>query len=341
MAYNPIYGTGWEAGTLDILPPGTYGALGGSNINSITTDPVKTGTYAVQWAGSGILTSGRQWYRFPHTGGNQACVAQWIYPGNAAQWPFMDVVLEDGSTIGVRWTSSGTWVMEIDYGTVVSGTLVTAGYTWTHVQFTVTIDGTSGIFQTKIDGIDDIDYSGDTQPDTSTEIAYVRIGYNYVGNAGTAPATDDFTYGTGDLPGDVRFDVLYPTADNSVEWTPSTGSDNYALVDEIPPDTDDYVTTSGSAVATDKYDMSDWVGTAKTPIFIAQWMQAMKDTAGYGGVELYVESGGQESTSGSFNVATSWQYYQNIIMVDPDTSGSWTESAIDDVVYCVRTLQET
>jgi len=99
---------------------------------------------------------------------------------------------------------------------------------------------TDGIFQVKVDGVLDIDFSGNVG--TSLQIDSIRIGYittflysgMYVDNV----VVDDAGW-----PGNTLIRALVPTgAGNSTQWTPSSGS-NWECVDEIPASDSDYVNT--------------------------------------------------------------------------------------------------
>jgi hypothetical protein len=214
---------------------------------------------------------------------------------------------------------------------MAQGAISAAGGEWHLVELYVSISNT-GAIQSKIDGVADIDYSGDTQPGAGTTIA--KVEFRQMGGPAHNPYfyVDDITIATGDWIGDVRYDAaLVPTADTAVKgWTPSTGADNYALLDELPPSDTDYV-SSGSAGAKDLYEMSNWtpVDSSYTVEFLVDWIRARKGTAADQQIRSVVKSGSTESSGGSIPLSVTYRYYQRILATDPDTSAVWDTDGID------------
>lgn len=327
MAFTPEFGTGFEMGSIESIASGNRSAA------YIETTTVKTGTYSARIRGAAGSTDG--WIRFPKASSAYLDVGAWLYPHSGANGQRIEAVLADGNVVGVRWYSTTkTWDFYINDVLIESGTRATAVSTWQHVQLRVFVDG-SGYIQTKVDGVDDIDYSGDTQPAASAVISYLRFLTTGSVNIAYDLYVDDIAFGEDDWPGDIRFDALMPNGDDSVEWTPSTGLDNYALVDERPPSTVDYVSTSSPGL-TDKYALGDWSGTAKTPQFVMAWAYAKKDTAGDIQLQLLVDSNGDEDVSAALDLSTSDAYYSHLVAQDPDVLDVWTDSAIDALKIGIR-----
>lgn len=312
MAFVPTLGTGFEPGHIGVVPV--------SSRITIMTTPVKTGTYSLRVQGQ-LTNSG---YAAFYCSGNEVYIGVWAYPTDATKPLRIGVELTDGNRVWLLWT--GTWSLYINSTWIVSGTVITSASTWQHVQMHIVI-GDSGSVQTKVEGIDDIDYSGDTKPGTSDTIQYVLAWTVGTGSTWISHYIDDIVYGTGDWPGDVRFNAVVPDGDDSVQWTPSTGVSNYALVDEKPPVDTDYV--SSDVAERDVYTSGDWAGANKTNIFVVHWLRGMKDTAGSRKLKMLAISNGAESIGAEFDLATSYTYYSRVITSDPCGGSTWTESAID------------
>lgn len=319
MTFTPYFGTGFEVGHIGIIAATNY------NRASISTTTVKTGTYSLMLDGT---SNNGAWARFAHSGA-YLDVAAWVYAVSSTYMPRIEAVLADGNVVDVRFATTG-WKAYVDAALVASGTVAVALNTWHHVQVRFFIDN-AGYIKTKVDGIDDIDYSGDTQPGASAAISYARMQVHAIASASSDAYIDNFVYGTGDWPGDIRFDGLVPNGDSSVQWTPSTETDNYALVDERPPSDVDYVST-GSLNYKDLYTLGDWSGTGKTPQFVMAWHRAWKDAAGDRSMSQIISSGGTESSSGSFALATSGTYYWKLFATEPSTGSTWTDATIDGLL---------
>ena len=93
-----------------------------------------------------------------------------------------------------------------------------------------------------------------------TEVGVDRIRFQLNGlNQFTTPTIDDvYVTNSGARLGESRVAALYPNADTAdADWTPSTGTDHYALVDETTVNSDaDYV-ASGTVGDLDLYETGD------------------------------------------------------------------------------------
>src|SRR5574340_1629974 len=126
---------------------------------------------------------------------------------------------------------------------VATGTAIYQIDTFYLLEFRVKIDDTVGVAQMKVDGVIDIDYSGDTKPGTATTINNLALVSNYNVAVGAADVFfDDLaindTTGAVDNSwcGDGRVIYLAPNAaGDATQLTPSAGA-NYAAVDDRPHD---------------------------------------------------------------------------------------------------------
>lgn len=326
MTFIPEWGTGFEMGSVEVTPAAYRTDV------AINTTTVKTGTYCIRIPGPDTGTRYIQFNRVVPS--PYLDLGVWINPGGSSDR--IVLTIDDTHTISLRRSSTDrTWDAYIDDALAEAGTIRTTSNAYQNVQLRVLVDGAAGYIQTRVDGADDVDYSGDTQPDTGTDIESVQIRTTGIPNYTLYTYVDDFVYGTDDWPGDIRFDGVVPDGDDSVEWTPSAGSDNYALVNEVPPSTLSSV-SAGTAALTDKYTLGNWSGAAKTPQFVTVWAYAKKDTAGTIQLQLLVDSNGDEDVSSAMALSTSDAYYQHLVDSDPDTLGEWTDGIIDALKIGIR-----
>jgi len=314
-----LKGTGMEMGSLGVFS-GSSGAL--------STITVHTGTYSLVLGYNHFAT-------MTFTAQNGVYISLWLYMDGNDDYYFE---FRKSSTALVhvkRNTSSQAWDVYRGAGAALlaSGSIVTVASSWYHIQVHITIHDTTGVVETWIDGVQDINFSGDTQPgsDTTGDTLYI---YQYLSGA---LYIDDITVGDeagGQLP-DIRYDLLVPDGDDSVEWTPSTGVDNYALVDEVPPSDVDYVSV-GSPNFTDVYTLGDWSGSAKTPQFLVAWVRAKKDVAGARQLSHGLRSGGSDDLTGAYNLTTDFKYYDHIITDDPDGGGALDDTVIDGLKFVLE-----
>jgi len=323
MAYTPIWGTGFEMGSKEVVAASDI-----TGTVAIETGVVHTGNYALKvfgaWDPDGVF--GIQL----DSDVAELYAAVWLYAStdSGAQSQFY-FITTDGYRIELR-NDSAYWDAYVDNVKVTDGSVGAAGGSWHLVELYVSISDT-GAIQTKIDGVADIDYSGDTKPGTGTEIT--KVEFRQSGTISSQPSfyVDDLTLATGGWIGDVRYGAaLVPTADTAIKWwEPSTGADNYALLDELPPSDTDYV-SSGSPGTKDLYEMADYSGDGTSEIqFIVDWIRARKGTASDQQIRSVLKSGSTESSGGSIDLSVTYRYYGRILATDPDTSAAWDDTGID------------
>lgn len=130
--------------------------------------------------------------------------------------------------------------------------------TWYQVEFMVRIDSTDGAFEVRIDGVPVtglVKSAVDTDGGSSVLPDRVQFDNASAGNAdyddltikvGFDGWTDSDWIGRRD--GYPKITTLYPNADGALDnWTPSTGADMYAVVDETPASTTDYISSNTAA----------------------------------------------------------------------------------------------
>lgn len=168
---------------------------------------------------------------------------------------------------------------------VATGTVMMVD-NWNTIEVHLLINDSTGKIQVKVNGLLDIDYTGDTQPGSDTAVNNL-----YVSNGGSY-AIDDLalndTNGSFDNSwcGDGHIEILVPNADGDVnDWMGSDGdkTNNWQLVDEIPSTGDtDYVTTSGYGIQ-DMYNLGAFTDTNKVITRIIPAVR-VKDASALGGV---------------------------------------------------------
>lgn len=117
--------------------------------------------------------------------------------------------------------------------------------------------------------------------------------------------------------GDRHWQARTPTTDGHyAQWTPSTGSNHAALVDEIPPNTTDYNSTSGVGNI-DSFNTDDPSGPATASVICAYTMYLQKDTGGATGVEGLFRLAGSDRVGTEFQVPSPWAFKQSFLCSKP------------------------
>jgi hypothetical protein len=164
---------------------------------------------------------------------------------------------------------------------------------WHYLEIEAVIHDTSGIVTVWMDGVQVIDLSGvDTKQQTEAGVDRIRFQLNGL-NQFTTPTIDDvyITHG-GTRLGESRVVVLYPNADTAdADWTPRTGVDHFATVDETTVNGDTDYVASGTVGDLDLYEMSDLPFTPDIIHAVQVTMCARKDDAATREVRSKVKSG--------------------------------------------------
>lgn len=329
-----IWMSGLEAGSLDIFPHVDSAAA----ISAVQT---RTGAYSLHLPS----TNDRAWLILG-VGYTELFLRIGLYMtgGNGANdrtfCTLLDNLGNELLTFQVRQADSVLLVRRGDYddALIASGGIVPTN-TWCCIEIHVLIDNAAGIIQIRIDGVQIINFSGDTQIDANNETRVVALGAD--------PATGIYVcYGYYDdlainsihgirnnsWPGLGGIVGLVPTgAGNYTQLTPSAGA-NWAAVNEVPPDDDAAYVESATIDLKDTYRMQDLIITPGQVANIAavQWLCRAYNTVSQGGdfarlMRLY----GVDYQGDDAGYDRSYDYHPEIIAESLDTGQEWTEDEVN------------
>ena len=179
----------------------------------------------------------------------------------------------------------------------------------------------------KINGITDIDFTGDTKPGANTQFNTIKLGscegsYSYA-------YFDNFIMDDADWIGDTKIQAVVPTgAGNTTGWTPSAGA-NWECIDEIPPNDADYVSIN-AIDTTDTYVTGNLAG-AIANIKCVQ-VQARVKTDGAPtptNLKLVTRVNGTDYLSGDNLVPIAEKGFYNLWELNPDDAAAWEEADVN------------
>lgn len=230
----------------------------------------------------------------------------------------LNVAVNSAGAIVVFRGTSGTANTLI---TTASG-LVSAG-TWYHLGVEVVRSATVGTCNVYLNGVQVVSLTGaNTGSDAVSSI--VCASQNNV----NVTWDDFYVCDVATWLGECRSSPLVPTSDVSVDFTPSTGSSNYAVVDELPPDTSDYV-YSDVASDRDLYGVTDLSFTPLSIAGVKTSLLARKDDISTRTFRSVLKSGSTTATGATTAAQGSYSFSSDIFPTDPDTSSAWTKSGVD------------
>jgi hypothetical protein len=236
--------------------------------------------------------------------------------------------------------SSASSRLEIYYG----GTLAATGvhefrrYITYHIEIYVLIANENGRFVVKLNGVTDIDYTGDTQgSDTSNQMDRIRFG-SFGGTTGTSIYVDDVIVDDSNFPGDTRIQkIAINGAGTTTQWTPSIGV-NYQCVDEIPADDADYVYTN-TVDQIDSYNVTSLEGEIESVKCIQVQARAKKEGLSTPqNLQLGVRTNAIDYFGGSQALESDYKGFSEIWESNPATSSAWTKAVIDDLEIGIKSI---
>jgi hypothetical protein len=236
------------------------------------------------------------------------------------------------NTDGTIGAYRGTTLLGTTSGSVSNG--VTSYW-----EFLVTISNTVGVVTVKKDGVSVLSLTSQDTNNGSASDAWTEAIVGRIVSLGTTMTWDyDDLYicdGSGSAPqntflGDVRVDVLRPTADgNSQMSTPSTGSDQYAMVDETTPNSDTDYNTLAAAADKDTFTTGNAPVSGATVFGVQTVAIARKEDAGTATLNGVVRHSGTDYDGSASGVSSSYSAVRNIFAVNPGTAAAWSTSEVD------------
>lgn len=197
------------------------------------------------------------------------------------------------------------------------------------IEAYIKIADAGGRVVVKVDGVSDIDFTGDTKPDANTQFDNIRLGYGGSATYLSYAYFDNFIMDDAGWVGDTKIQAILPTGGgNSTIWNPSAGA-NWQCVDERPASDVDYVSTN-AVDQVDTYEASDMAGAIGT----VKCVQIQSRTESDGAptptnLKLAVRSGGANYFSGDKVVPAAPKGLWNLWETNPADSLAWEEADVN------------
>jgi len=206
-------------------------------------------------------------------------------------------------------------------------------------------DAPNGIFEVYINGINRINFTGDTKPGADTTVNNIQI--HGLSNASTF--YDDLalndTTGVSDNSycGDGHYVIMYPngagTTNDFSNSGSTAGSNNYTYGDDFPSDGDTtYVYSSSSSVGQqDQYTLSDYALGGVVKKIYAE-CRARKTTTDENYIKIgYLPNGGTDQLSGSIPLSTNYErHIGTSASANPITGLAWTTADLNALEYVIE-----
>ncbi len=254
--------------------------------------------------------------------------------------PVLFAVVDDASTqIQFRYNTQTEKVTILRGSTVVAtsvGTLPKNAWAWCSVK--VVVNGTTGVAELYVNGTSFVTFAGDTAESANNYANKFQIGSGasnvnlYYDNFviawdEAAPLNDHVSEGR------VYFGV--PASDgDTTSFAPSTGSDNYAVVDEIPPNGDTDYNSSATPGAKDLFGMTAFTGISAAVLAVQLGTYGKKTDTGVRVLRHKMKVGGTEYVFGAdFAPTVGYAFWLNTLTADPSTASAWGVTNIENAQW--------
>jgi len=334
-----LWMSGLEAGSLDVFPSI-------ENLVAISAAQARTGNYSLHI----FNVLDKAWTVF---GGGYVelflRIGLYMTGGSGARdrtfCTLCDITGNDLLTFQVRNADSVILVRRGDYNDILiaSGGVVPTN-AWCCIEIRALIDNAVGIVQVRVDGVQVIDFSGDTQaganstawvvvwgasPAAGSLGTYVCYGY-YDDLAVNSPygIRNNSWLGLGGIIG-----LLPNGAGNYTQLTPSAGA-NWQAVNEVPPDDDASYVENAIINQRDTYEMEDLTITPGKVADIAaiQWLCRAYNTETQGGnFARLLRLDGINYQGADVGYDKSYDYHPEILEASPSTNQNWTGDEVNDL----------
>lgn len=226
-------------------------------------------------------------------------------------------------------------------GTVIAtSTLNFPKDTYVRVELKATIANAGGTAIVRVNGIEYINFTGDTQETGNNTVDFFTLEGIHGTEVGgfifhDDPVLQDLLGSApwNDFLGDVRIDELYPDGDTAqLDFTPvGAGSTNADRVDDgsAGPDDDTTYVHSVTAGHIDRYTHDNLPLTPEVIFAVQGILVAKKDSAGPRTMRQSFKSGATVQAGTTFGPTSDYLNYPHILETDPDTAVSWTESGVN------------
>lgn len=252
----------------------------------------------------------------------------------------------DGTTVQAAVRVNALGQVELCRGSSVVLATSTVGLgldTTYYLEWLLTIHASTGVSTVRIDGVPVVSVSSANTQMTATALATRLRAGNLAVTVGLIPLDlDDLYVCTNQTTflGDCRVDYLPPTGDGTHRaWTPSAGTDHYAMVDDLTPNGDtDYL----ASITPGDRESHAFPALPSMPNPVIRGVQhcvnARKDDAGTRQLRSLVVSGATTRVGSTVHtLALSYVSYQELYETDPATGAAWTVSAINAIEAGVET----
>jgi hypothetical protein len=240
--------------------------------------------------------------------------------------------------VGVN-ASNQIIVRNVGGTTIATGATVLTSGVWYYVEVKIFVNGASGTCEVHLNGAAEIASTvgnfGSTNMDNFTMLPSAATNTDFddmycLDTTGAAPRNT--------FLGDVRVGTIMPTADGAhSQFTPSSGSAHFSLVNEVSGTFPDGDTSYVSDATPGDYDTSVFedIDGGATVLAVQASAYARKDDANVRQIADVVRQSGTDHDGATVTLASSYTYYSHIWNQD-GAGADWTAAAVNAAEFGIK-----
>ncbi len=220
-----------------------------------------------------------------------------------------------------------------------SSTPVVTSQGWYHIEWKVTGDAVAGTVDVRVEGVEVISETGLNTGSGDIELVFIGVDSDASGGSSTHNYWKDYvvwdSLGTenNDFFGTVQVKTLLPISDVSLNWTPSTGTTGYSILDNIPPSTT-YISAEDAPLPSPYVaELEDLPADTTSVRGLITYVRAAKVDGGDGTLQvgLISDPDGTPATDLGADraITTAQTYWRDVSELDPATAAQWTPTAVN------------
>jgi hypothetical protein len=245
----------------------------------------------------------------------------------------------EGATEHGRLFYNGNGTFTISRAGSIPATSANMGITsgvWYYIEVDYNCHDTTGAWEVRFNGVAIIGPTSGLDTRNGGTAGLVDS-INLSELSGGAQHIDDLYIASGsDFQGDCRVITRLPNGEGALtDWTPSTGTDNSALVDDAAPNDDTDYVSSSTANQRDTYLYAD-LGVTGAVRAVQVGMMARKDDAGTREIAPVVRQGGVNYDGAAQNLSTAYAGLYQLYAQDPSTAAAWSVAGVNSAEFGVK-----
>lgn len=248
-------------------------------------------------------------------------------------------------------TSGTTGRLQVFCGLTLlaESTLEIVAGSWNHIEVKVVFDGSAGVVLLHVNGKEWINITDQNTVAPGATGFGSQIAFGVPG--GSSSIFNDFLYwddifvydeqtgGVHDILGQYGVYQLKPNADDGThhDWTLTSGTHGYALINEVPPDDDLNFIFTGTLTNRSDFGVEPLPANIVSVAAVMPVARLRKTDTGDASVDIGVNSAGTASYSADTPITTSWTYYQpKVLEKDPNTSAAWDPVNVNAALLTIK-----